>query len=261
MFPFTVRLEKIARLGLGLALLAWISVPAAHAGVVYATGFENPPFVAGNPWAGQDSWLEFGSAITSIETFNVFAGSQAAFLDGSGTGQSGPYHADSPTGPLIELSAEIYIYSSSSESEWQFAALAPALSAFIGGINLVPTDTSAGTTDNIELLTGANPVVGTFNLNVWNNVDFVFDMTTQTYNFSLNGTLLGSGAAFCGSDGTCTGANIPAYGDSLFDVFGVGGTDSALMDNFSLANVPEPGSLLLFGSGLALLIRRKLARG
>jgi len=258
-------LKRMTRLAFGLSVLALISAPAAYSGTVYATGFENPPFTLGN-LVGQDGWTEFGSAITTVEDFNVFAGSQAVFVDGSGAGQSGPYRADSPTGPLIDLSAEIYISSSSSEGSWQFAATGPDLTGFIGGIDLVP-DASIPALDDIELITGNLPIIATtFSLNTWNDVDFLFNMTTQTYNFSLNGSLVQSGVAFCGNNSfPCNGATVPSYADSFFDVFGGtgGNNDSGYLDNFSLADVsgvPEPASLLLFGSGLTLLIGGKLVR-
>jgi PEP-CTERM motif len=255
-----------ARFASAFALFIATCIPVAHAGVVYATGFEQPTFVAPVSLAGHDGWLEFNNANTIVENSLVFAGQQAVFVNGNTSNlQAGPHHPDSPVGPLIELSAEIYI-ASGFEGEWQFAATGPGLVGYIGGIDLVPQNHVGGTADNIELISGAFPVVGTFNLNTWNLVDFVFNMTSQTYNFSLNGTSLATGANFCGSNSGCSGANVPVYGDSFFDTFGgVSNSDSGFMDNFSLSNVtvastPEPGCILLFGSGLALVGWRKLAR-
>ena len=259
----TARVKKMARLALGLALFALISVPAAHAGVVYATGFENPPFTIGD-LVGQDGWSAFGSTIITVENSFVYAGSQAVFVNGPGSAsQSGPFHADSPSGPMIDLSAELYISSSSTEGGWQFAATGPALTGFIGGVDLYP-DAVLPATDDIDLITGSFPQVGTIALNTWNNFNFLFDMTAQTYSFYLNGSLVQAGAPFCGNNsGPCNGADVSSYSDSLFDGFGgpANENDDGFMDNFNLSDTPEPGSLLLFGSGLALLIRRKLTRG
>jgi len=215
----------------------------------YSTGFESPAYTTG-PLAGQNGWLEFGSTIATVENFFAYAGSQAVFVNGGNAGgQSGPYYAD-PTpdvGPLIDLSAELYIASSSTESEWQFAATGPGLLGYIGGINLIP---DTGTADSIQLITPTDPIIGTtFALNTWNNVNLLFNMATQKYTLSLNGSVLESGLAFCGSNGPCTGANVPTYGDSFFDTFGgAANNDAAYMDNFSVADVsgvPEPGSIFL----------------
>jgi hypothetical protein len=221
----------------------------------YSTGFESPAYSTG-VLAGQNGWLEFGSTIATVENFFAYAGSQAVFVNGGNAGgQSGPYYADSTpdVGPLIDLSAELYIASSSSESEWQFAATGPGLVGFIGGINLLP---GTGTADSIELITGTNPIIGaTFALNTWNNVNLLFNMTAQTYALSLNGSVLQSGIAFCGSNGACTGASVPTYGDSLFDTFGGANNDAGYMDNFSVADVsvPEPGSMVLLASVTMML--------
>lgn len=255
-----IRLTLI-RVGVCLAL----TTGAVYASTVYSTGFESPTFATGD-LAGQDGWAVFGSAVVTVETFNVYAGSQAVFVDGSAEGQSGPYWANPTpdTSPLIELSAELYIASSSTESNWQFAATSPGFAQFIGGIDLVP-DASMPAVDDIEIISGTDPVVGTFDLNQWNLVDFVFNMTTQTYTFSLNGTTIASGVAFCGGTSGCNGATISSYGDSIFDVIDVAGgdNDSGFMDNFSLSDVssaPEPGSLVLLGIGLMLIpaARRRL---
>src|SRR5271157_5023526 len=104
----------------------FLAIPAAWAGTLYSTGFENPPFTLG-PLAGQDGWQVFGNANVLVENTIVQSGMQAVSVDGSVVGQSGPYHNDFSTGPLIELSAGIYIASSSSQSQWQFAGLGSGL--------------------------------------------------------------------------------------------------------------------------------------
>ncbi len=106
----------------------------------YTTGFESPAYTIG-PLAGQNGWLEFGGTIATVENFFAFAGSQAVFVNGGNAGgQSGPYYPNAmpDVGPLIDLSAELYIASSSSESSWQFAATGPGLVGYIGGIDLTP---------------------------------------------------------------------------------------------------------------------------
>ena len=236
------------------AIVIFVGATVAQAAVIYSTGFENPPFTLG-ALAGQDGWQVFGSTSVDVQSTVVYAGSQAVWVDGS-VGQSGPYHSDFSTGPLVGLSAYIYLGSSSTQSSWQFAGLGSGLAPFIGGIDTDPS------TNNIALITAGFPVVGALSRDAWHNVYFVFDFTTQQYNFWLDGTQLGTNVPFCGDNGPCAGAAVSSYGTSLFDTFG-GGNDSGYMDNFSLANVPEPSSIALLGSGiagLAAVLRRRINR-
>ena len=193
---------------------------------LYSTGFENPPFTLGNI-SGQDGWQIFGPGSATVENTLVQSGSQAVSVAGSASGQSGPYHSDSSTGPVIELSAGIYIAGSSSQSEWQFAAMGPNLTSFIGGVNIF--------NGQIQAITANLPLIATWNYNAWNDLDFLFNVTTQTYSISVNGSILASGVPFCGDNGPCAGAPVTTYGTTIFDTFG-GGNDTGYIDNVSLNN-------------------------
>jgi hypothetical protein len=259
------------RLGLVFApaLLALIiGGSAAHADtVLYSTSFENPPFTTG-PIAGQDGWNVFGPGISSVENTFADTGSQAVFVDGGTATQSGPYHADSSTGPLVDVSADIAIFSSTSQSEWQFGALGPGLSQFLGGIDILPNN-------DIIALTNGNPVIGifpratTFDSSAWHQINLLFNIPAQTYSIALDGVTIDSNVAFCGDNGPCSGAPVAAYGDGLFDSFGEdGGTtptnDSGYMDNYTVTNVtstPEPSMvpLVLVLAGIGIVLKRKLS--
>jgi hypothetical protein len=242
-----------------VALLAIVVTvaPALRADtVLYSTSFENPPFTPG-PIAGQDGWGVFGPGISTVENTFAKSGSQGVFVDGGTASQSGPFHADSAPGPLIDLSADIAIFTSSTQTEWQFAARGPGLVGFIGGIDVLPNN-------QIEAITPGFTVVGTFpratafDGTAWHHIDLLLDMATQTYNLSLDGTLLGSNLAFCGSNAGCSGAVVPTYGDGFFDSFGTG-NDSGYMDNYRVANatpVPEPTSLSMIAAGLVFGLGR-----
>lgn len=251
-------------------LISGSASPVAHASVIYSATFEAPTFSTGSI-AGQDGWSVFGTGNPIVESGFASTGSQAVFLDGDETSQSGPYHVDATTGPIVDLSADIAVFTSSTQTEWQFGAVDPSLTQFLGGIDILPDG-------NYEAITAGFPVIGTFpraiafDSTAWHNIDLLFNLATQTYNISLDGVTLESNLPFCGNNaGGCSGATVAAYGAGFFDSFGAtspgvlaGSTpnDSGYLDNFQVAGtgVPEPSTFLLFGLGLgaaAIKLRRR----
>jgi hypothetical protein len=234
-----------------LAFMAIVATPAHATSILYSTSFENPPFVGG-ALAGQDGWNLFGPGFATVENIFVKTGSFAVGSNGGQASQSGPWHGDVSAGPLVELSADIAIFPSTNQTEWQFAGTGPNLSQYLGGINVLPNN-------NIELITAGFPIIGVFprgpafNQAAWHHIDLLFNIPAQRYDFSLDGLLLAANVPFCGSNAGCTGAAVANYGAGIFDTFG-GGNDSAFMDNYQVANVtgavPEPSSLALLGVGL-----------
>ncbi len=240
-----------------IALILSLVVPT-YAGVLYSTGFESPTFTTGLI-AGQNGWAVFGtSGAAQVESGIAESGSQAVeVIPSLAAGQTGPYYAISTAASEVEMSAYIYLASSSDQSAWQFAATGPAFAGYMGGVDIESTG-------EVDLISGAGIDVGTFTYNAWQLLDFVFDFTTQTYDFSLNGTLISSNVPFCGSDSGCSGANVSSFGDLLFDTFpATSANDIGYMDNVTISSVssaPEPGSLMLLGAGLAALFLRRVKR-
>jgi hypothetical protein len=205
--------------------------------------------------------VDTGNRYNSRENTVVGSGAQAVSVDSSVTAEAGPRHDDSPTGPLINLAADIRLKSSTTQTDWDFGGLGPGGIQFLGGVGV-------GANGNVSLIASGFPVVGTLTRDAWHNVDLLFSMTTQTYVASLDGTVLASHVPFCGDNTTCAGAFISTYGRSLFHTFGNTsgtGNDTGYLDNFSVedvAVVSEPTTLFLCGTtmvglGLTLWRRRK----
>ncbi len=242
-----------------LALFALSMVPL-HATSAYSSGFEGPTYTIGQ-LDGQDGWSIFnpGAGLTTVVNSIVKTGTQAAgVVNGQNpVGQSGPFHSDSITGTLVELSADIYLASSSNQTRWQFAGTGGTFAQYLGGIDVLPDN-------SVVLVTQGFPLAGVFTRDVWHHVDLRFDMTAQTYNFALDGLLLATGVPFCGDHEPCTNKMVvPNYGLGTFNMFAnFGINDAGYMDNFSansINSVPEPSTLFLIGAGLAVMAMRRLA--
>jgi hypothetical protein len=256
-----LRGRLLAAAGVGLLFAGGSS----QASVLYATGFEAPTFTTGL-LAGQDGWAEYPapSAAVQVEDEFAFAGSQAVDVVPSlSAGQDGAYLAVSTTAPVVVQSAEIYLASSTTQSEWQFAALGANLTGFAGGIDVFADN-------SIELITPGLPIISTtWTRDTWVDVTLTLDYATQEFDVALNGVTIASDEPFCGDNGSCLGENVPAYADGFFDSFGpatsggiTGVNDIGFMDNYSVSSVPELSTwamLTLGFAGLGFLAHRKRA--
>jgi hypothetical protein len=231
--------------------LHFVSSGQVQAGIIYQTGFENPPFTLG-PMAGQDGWNVFSAGGTpnavTIQNAVSFAGSQAVEIDRSvASGQTGPFRADqSPASDnIVTMQVEAMLTSSTVQSWWQFGGLsaAPGL-PFIGGFNPLPNGT-------IQIITPGFPVTPTpvITRDEWELWQVDYNFTTQSFDIFINHSLVASNEPF--------GMPASAFGGGIFDTFNtVAGNDRGYFDNYSITGsaVPEPSSFVLFGTGCLLLL-------
>ena len=199
---------------------------------IYFTGFDNPPFTLG-PINGQAGWFVFSASCQTsdpvIENTVVQSGLQAVGVDGFVTGQTGPVWAPNLTLPVFDMSADIFLGSGSSQSEWQFASTGAGGIGFAGGIDIHSDNSIVAITGNYAT------VLGTWSRDVWHHVDLLLNYSSQTYSVVLDGTTIGFGLAFCGNNfGTSTGAPVTTMSWDLFDSFG-NGNDFGAIDNFSIS--------------------------
>jgi hypothetical protein len=219
---------------------------STQAAALYATGFEPPSFVVGSI-NGQNGWFVLSESAQQadpvIETTLVKSGLQAVSINGFVAGQTGPVYAPNFVDPVLALSADIYVGSSSStESEWQFGTTGAGGFGFAGGIDIEGTQLVA--------ISGDHPVIGSITRDAWHDVSLLLNYVTQTFSVSIDGTVISSGLPFCGNNSVtmCNGAPVTTMGWDLFDTFG-NGSDIGAMDNFAIASVPEPSSwaMMLMG--------------
>ena len=244
-----LKIPLIAHLGAALSMACLLSAPGtATAG--YSTGFEAPDFTPG-ALAGQSGWSEYPRPSSAIQVQNVnpHSGVQAIdIIPALASGQDGAYFTDNTPDPIVKQSADIYLYSSSTQSEWQFAALGTGLVGFAGGIGILADD-------SIVLITAGIPTItATFTRNVWNHVDLFLNYTTQKYSVDLNGLEIASDVAFCGDNGPCAGANVPFHANGFFATFsGAGVNDLGSLDNYAVAAIPEADTSAMLAVGLGLV--------
>jgi hypothetical protein len=227
---------------------------AANAGVIYQTGFENPPFTLGSV-VGQDGWSEFGSATANVQNAVAASGSQAVAVDGASTAsQSGPFKSSPTAAGKVVLSGDIMLTSSADQGSWQFAGLGAGLTPFDGGIDI-------GAGGNIFAITAGYPTIGSFSRDVFHSVQIFLNYNTQSYSVRLDGVTLASGLHFCGDNGPCAGAPSGPFDSGLFDTFGGNHTDTGYLDDYAVATfVPEPSTwaVMLLGMGaLGASLRRR----
>jgi hypothetical protein len=266
MMPRTSK-SAIAFIALAASMLM---APEARAGILYQTGFEPPAFVADAPLAGQGGFSAFGginvgSAIVSTEFPR--SGTQSVRIDGSSMEPfeedffagfySTPIHYNPLTAgtPLIDVRVDVALSPDPAVGSVAGYQIADASGALVAQVVLI-SDGSQGfvSGDNaFDVVDGPDIAFGRYF-----TLGILLDYDSRNATFSLDGSTFGT-LPF-GPDAGDT------FGDATLFLAAVEPfTSVAFFDNYSIAAVPEPGSMMITATGgLALMVyahrRHRVAR-
>lgn len=234
----------------GMFILLGLTVTASWADVVFSTGFEAPDYSLG-ALGGQDHWTSNGTTALVEDTL-VHSGTQAMQIPAisSNPGQTDVFRAgpaiDTSGGITVVLTADLYVASSSLETDWVFGAdMSDGSEAgeFVLARN--------GSILFFSPPNGFQQAAGTFQKDQWNTVSLIFNFGTATYDGLLDGATIFSGAHLANAGTT--------FEFPLFADFG-SGNDSLYVDNLSVTVTPEPAYGALLGAafvGVLAIARKK----
>ena len=226
------------------ALVAASAPTLGFAEVLYATSFEAPEFTEG-PLGTQGGWSpSFGTDPNVTSAFSR-TGNQSLVVSGTGAfGQNeliGPF---STAAPQISIKYSVYL---DEGSDWSNTFITWGFSApgtFLGQIPIRNGSNAVLRPDDTDLF--PTPIA----LGNWNDLELVFDFSSQTQEGFLNGASIGS-----------TAFPMPAteltVGQLFFTNFD-GNDITFYVDDMSITGVPEPstGILLVGLAALGLVVRR-----
>lgn len=273
-------------------LLVGLASGTARAGVLYATGFEDPPFAAGSQLVGQDGWIApagFSPAAAAISTAAPAGGLQGVRVLGAdlatnpdlaqfGYDAIGSYRrpvnfdALAAGTPVVRVQADVRL-DGPQTAQTPDRVTGDFVSA---NVSLVSPD---GTLAELSLsadghVYGYGPATSylfgvPYALGGYQTLAVEANFLTEVVGFYLNGVLLGT-ESFAGlgySPGLVSRGSMVMYANLPGTVPGVERGDyTAYYDDFSItaSAVPEPASVsLLAAGGLGLLgfARRRRAAG
>jgi hypothetical protein len=245
--------SPITLCGLTLILCS-LGATAAHATIVYQTGFEAPAFGAGD-LNGQGGWgtrADSPAGVVSVQGSVVRDGSHAVMINRTdGIGMDGVWRAPAfdGTGRIVSVSVDAYLTATTAASHWTM--LATWIDDEFVHINVDGLGEIHLVNDGpIDYATGTYVTRGT-----WNRFEQVIDFGARSASIFYNGTRLRT-ATFAGTSNLID--YVQFYGQ------GVGSDDIGYFDNFSMRSiVPEPSSLAILLPGFAVFLvglRRKRMR-
>lgn len=239
--------------------MAGLAIESTKAATLFDSGgFEGPGYVVG-PLPGQQGWTTFGTGVGAVQNTVVQSGSQAVSL--TGNSPSGYWNWPSinytpGSGEIVRTTAGL-LRGSSATTTKNFGYFFDAYGSTdeIGRIGIannagtlvaVATTVIGGTPNNYIFATGLS-------YDTWYNLQMDIKVSSQTFDFYINGTLLGANLPFLTAQSDVTDIDLQLQGTT-------GATDVGYFDNYKVATltVPEPTAFAFVGMGaVALFLRRR----
>jgi hypothetical protein len=222
-------------------------------------GFESPTYTLGG-LAGQNGWTSLGAGVGAVQNSVVQSGSQAVSITGNSANGYWDWQSINYTpspGEVVSATSGLRRGSSiTAIKNFGYFLDAYGSADEIGRIGIaenagtlvaVATTVVGGTPGNYIFASGLS-------YDTWYNLQMDINVGSQTFNFSINGTLVGSNLPFLTAESDVTDVDLQLQGRA-------GATDVGYFDNYKITTVavPEPAavSLAVFGGLTLLAVRRR----
>lgn len=236
------------------------SVKGAELVLFDSSGFESPGYAVGT-LAGQNGWTSLGTGVGAVQSSIVQSGNQAVSLSGNSPNGfwAWPSFGYTPaSGEIVSATAGLMRGSSASATKnfgYFFDAYGSTdeigrigIAENAGSLVAVATTISGGNPGNYIIASGLS-------YNTWYDIRMDIKVSSQTFDFYLNGTLIGGNLPFLTAQADVNDVDLQLQGRN-------GATDVGYFDNYKVVavTVPEPGvvSIAALGGFAVMAWRRRV---
>jgi hypothetical protein len=244
-------MKTIAKPTLVIAVATALSASSAFAATLFdSQGFEAPAYTLGN-LTGQNGWAFQGTGPATVQSAVVKSGAQAVSLSGAATTWHWPSVGYTPAaGEIIRVNSDIR-RGSSVETAKNFGYFLDVYDNTAGSrIGRVGIANSSGSLVGIATTKNASGTVGSYiyqsgmQWDTWYGFQMDLNFGSQTFNLSIDGTVVGSDLPFL--------IAATDFGDADLQLsYTAGATDVGYFDNYKVEAIPEPAAISIMLLGLA----------